>query len=234
MNNLSIIKRNAFKASLPVIIGYLPISFAFGMAGIANGLPPMIILGMSMFIFAGASQFILLAAIHSGTSWLLVLGLCGLMDARHLLYGAVLIPKLPSGLKRQLMLAFTLTDEVFATAFVRMTVINRTQRSYWLSWLGICSYLSWIMGTALGVFAGVKLSIEMPLLATAMHFALPALFIVLVYESLNQDSRLPVMISAIVTAIFYFQGMMALGLLAGALCGCGAVLLREILHDAVI
>ncbi len=234
MNNLSIIRRNAYKTSLPVIIGYLPISFAFGMAGVVNGIPPMIILGMSVFIFAGASQFILLAAIHSGTSWLLVLGLCGLMDARHLLYGAVLIPKLPSGLKRQLMLAFTLTDEVFATALVRMAVINKTQRSYWLSWLGISSYLSWILGTALGAFAGVQLSLEVPLLATAMHFALPALFIVLVYESWNQESRLPVMISALVAAIFYFQGMMALGLLIGALCGCGVALLRKKLHDAVI
>ncbi|WP_040343052.1 MULTISPECIES: AzlC family ABC transporter permease [Brenneria] len=228
------VRWGAIRASLPIVTGYLPIAFAFGMAGVVNGLPPSLLLGMSAFIFAGASQFVLLAAIHSGASWLLVLGLCALMDARHLLYGAVLIPKLPDGLRRQLVTAFTLTDEVFATALVRMSAVEKKQRNLWLGWLGLSSYLSWLVGTALGAFAGVRLSQSVPLLAEAMPFALPALFIVLVHESFNRSSQLPIVISALAASFCYLQGMTALALLAGAVCGCGAVLIRSKYHDVVV
>lgn len=234
MNYLTTTRWRAIRASLPIVTGYLPISFAFGMAGVVNGLPPALILGMSAFIYAGASQFVLLAAIHSGTSWLLVLGLCALMDARHLLYGAVLIPRLPAGLRRQLATAFTLTDEVFATALVKMSAVEKPQRNRWLGWLGLSSYLSWQAGTALGAFAGVQLSQTVPLLATAMPFALPALFIVLVHESFNRSSQLPIVISSLVAAFCYLQGLTALALLAGAACGCGTALIRSKRHDAAI
>ncbi|TKI02351.1 azaleucine resistance protein AzlC [Martelella alba] len=229
------VRWDAIRASLPIVTGYLPIAFAFGMAGVVNGLPPSLLLGMSAFIFAGASQFVLLAAIHSGTSWLLVLGLCALMDARHLLYGAVLLPKLPDGLRRHLVVtAFTLTDEVFATALVRMSAVEKEQRNLWMGWLGLSSYLSWLVGTALGAFAGVGLSQRVPLLAQAMPFALPALFIVLVHKSFNRASQLPIVISALVASFCYLQGMTALALLAGAVCGCGAVLIRSKYHGAVV
>ncbi|WP_158782296.1 AzlC family ABC transporter permease [Pantoea sp. BAV 3049] len=223
--------KQALLASLPIVTGYLPIAFAFGMAGVVNGLPGSLVVAMSVLIFAGGSQFVLLAAIHAGTAWYLVLGLCALMDVRHLLYGAVMVRQLPAGLRKQLMAAFTLTDEVFATALIRMPEVMMASRSSWLSWLGIFSYLSWVFGTILGAIAGVQLSKAIPLLAEAMPFALPALFVVLVQESFSPRHRMPVIVSIVVAGVLYLQGLTALALMAGALCGCCAVFVRGKLND---
>ncbi|MFM2483449.1 AzlC family ABC transporter permease [Celerinatantimonas sp. YJH-8] len=224
----------AFKASLPIVIGYLPIAFAFGMTGVVNGLPIELILAMSAFIYAGASQFILLAAIHTGTYWPLIIGLCALMDIRHFLYGTVLMSKLPDGFKQKLGFAFLLTDEVFATALVKISQHPKSDRLNWACWLGGISYLTWFIGTTLGALAGVSLSAKIPLLTTVMPFALPALFIVLVYESLTPFTRLPMLVSALVAAILYLQGMTALALLGGALSGCVITLIRSKFTHAVI
>lgn len=223
--------KQALLASLPIVTGYLPIAFAFGMAGVVNGLPGSLVVAMSVLIFAGGSQFVLLAAMHAGTAWYLVLGLCALMDVRHLLYGAVMVRQLPAGLRKQLMAAFTLTDEVFATALIRMPEVMMASRSSWLSWLGIFSYLSWVFGTILGAIAGVQLSKAIPLLAEAMPFALPALFVVLVQESFSPRHRMPVIVSIVVAGVLYLQGLTALALMAGALCGCCAVFVRGKLND---
>ncbi|EXU73988.1 MULTISPECIES: AzlC family ABC transporter permease [Erwinia] len=223
--------KQALLASLPVVTGYLPIAFAFGMAGVVNGVPGTMVVAMSAFIFAGGSQFVLLAAMQAGTAWYLVLGLCALMDVRHLLYGAVMVRQLPAGLRRQLLAATTLTDEVFATALVRMPDIVMASRSRWLSWLGIFSYLSWVLGTVSGVVAGTQLSKAVPLLAEAMPFALPALFVVLVQESFSPRHRMPIIVSVVVAGVLYLHGLTALALIAGALCGCCAVFVRGKLND---
>lgn len=223
--------KQAFLASLPIVTGYLPIAFAFGMAGVVNGLPGSLVVAMSAFIFAGGSQFVLLAAIHAGTAWYLVVGLCALMDIRHLLYGAVMVRQLPAGLRKQLLAAFTLTDEVFATALIRMPEVIMASRSNWLGWLGIFSYISWVVGTILGAVAGMQLSKAVPLLADAMPFALPALFVVLVQESFRPEHRMPVIVSVVVAGVLYLQGLTALALIVGAFCGCCAVFVKGKLND---
>lgn len=219
--------KSIMPAAWPIIIGYLPISFAFGMAGVVNGLPVDLILAMSAFIYAGASQFILLGAIHSGTSWPLVVGLCALMDVRHFLYGTVLLDKLPQGFRQKLLFAFTLTDEVFASALVRITAIPKEQRLNWSTWLGVISYLAWFIGTALGALVGASVAQKVPRLADAMTFALPALFLVLAYQSLTPKTRLPMLVSAIVTGGLYLEGMTAIALLGGAFAGCLIAYIRS-------
>lgn len=228
MNEPQHIARSALTGALPIITGYLPIALAFGMAGVVHGVPSPVLVAMSAIIFAGGSQFVLLAAMHMGTPWYLVVGLCALMDARHVLYGTVLVRWLPSKLGRQLLAASTLTDEVFATALVKIPGIDRDQRLDWLIGLGLFSYLSWLTGTVLGVTVGARLSHVVPLLARAMPFALPSLFVVLTYESVTPKMRLPVTISVMVAGLLYLQGWTGLALLGGSLCGCGSVFLREI------
>lgn len=125
------------KAAGPIMIGYLPVSVVFGVAGVAAGFLPWQIIMMSCLIFAGASQFILLASFTAGTPWLWVVGLCGLMNARHLLYGPLLSALLPTALRMRLVFAFALTDEVFATALSQLKTVDERQRSTWLACGGL-------------------------------------------------------------------------------------------------
>lgn len=78
------------QSALPIALGYIPVAIAFGMATTSAGFPTWVIVAMSVFIYAGASQFLLFASIMSGASVLAVVGLCALLDSRHLLYAPLM------------------------------------------------------------------------------------------------------------------------------------------------
>lgn len=207
--------------ALPIVIGYLPISFAFGVAGAANGMPYTSVIAMSVLVFAGASQFVLLTTLASGGSWLLVVSLCTLMDFRHIFYGAVLKSRISFSLKKRFVAAFFMTDEVFATALANAASIEERYREKWLLVLGLVAYLSWVIGTCLGIYLGNEISTAFPLTMQVMMFSLPALFLLLCYECISRDTFLSLIVAGVVSAtclLFHLHNLaLVLGGLSGAL-----------------
>lgn len=208
------------KACVPVMIGYFPVAVAFGIAASGVGLAPYQVILISVLVYAGASQFLLLASIKAGTPWLWVVALCSLLNARHLLYGPILARFLPPALRTRLRLAFLLTDEVFATALHQLGQVTPAQRARWMTALGLGAWLTWIAGTAVGVYAGEGLERHFPVLSQVMRFALPALFMALVCQSLRRDLLLPLAAGFAVSAGLTVSGFGTLGILLGALAGC--------------
>ncbi|MBO1113368.1 AzlC family ABC transporter permease [Bordetella petrii] len=208
------------RACLPVMIGYFPVAVTFGIAGLATGLSPLQVVLISVLVYAGASQFLLLASIKAGTPWLWVVALCSLLNARHLLYGPLLSRMLPQRLRSRLKIAFLLTDEVFATAFSRIEQVAPAHRNRWMTLLGLGAWLTWIAGTAVGVYAGDGLERHYPMLSQVMRFALPALFLALVCQSTTRALRWPVMAALAVGAAFAASGHTTPAILAGAVAGC--------------
>ncbi|MBO9355031.1 branched-chain amino acid ABC transporter permease [Bordetella petrii] len=208
------------RACVPVMIGYFPVAVTFGIAGLGTGLAPLQVVLISVLVYAGASQFLLLASIKAGTPWPWVVALCSLLNARHLLYGPLLSRFLPQRLRTRLKIAFLLTDEVFATAFNRIERVPDARRDRWMTWLGLGAWLTWIAGTAVGVYAGDGLERHFPMLSQVMRFALPALFLALVCQSTSRALRWPVMAALVVGAACAAAGHTTLAILAGAAAGC--------------
>lgn len=100
------------------------------------------------------------------------------MNARHLLYGASLAPRLRRlGPSRAALGAFGLTDEVFAVCSARM---DRKLIGFgWLLGLEVGAYASWVAGTWIGATGGAVVRDTLPSLRPALSFALPALFLAL-------------------------------------------------------
>ena len=106
------------KDSLPIVISYLPVAFAFGLNATRLGFTPLESLFFSCIIYAGASQFVITAMLAAGSSlWVAALTVMA-MDVRHVLYGPSLRSRIRSALdkKKTALWAFGLTDEVFAEA----------------------------------------------------------------------------------------------------------------------
>ncbi|WP_057047012.1 AzlC family ABC transporter permease, partial [Bordetella pertussis] len=205
------------KACVPVMIGYFPVAVAFGIAGLAAGLQPLQVILISVFVYAGASQFLLLASIKAGTPWLWVVALCSLLNARHLLYGPLLARFLPESLRERLRIAFLLTDEVFATAFNRLGAVEPASRGRWITGLGLGAWATWIAGTAVGVYAGEGLERHYPVLSQVMRFALPALFLALVCQSMQPGMRRPVLAALVVGGALAAAAMAVITFLTRAL-----------------
>jgi predicted branched-subunit amino acid permease len=54
------------QAVIPLVLGYFPIAFSFGVAATRTGLTPLEAFSLSLIVFAGAAQFLAIALLASG------------------------------------------------------------------------------------------------------------------------------------------------------------------------
>lgn len=211
-------------ASLPVMLGYFPIAFSFGVAASQAGFSPVEAFALSLFIYAGASQFLALALLTSGAPVLVSAFTLIAMNLRHVLYGPALMRAAGEGAstKRAWLWAFGLTDEVFGQALGALARGQRFSEGYMFG-LGAGAYASWLGGTAVGALAGGGALDGWPALSAGLGFMLPALFLALLLSILTRRQVPVIAVAGAVTvaatlAISPTAGIL-LGMLSGAVTG---------------
>jgi 4-azaleucine resistance transporter AzlC len=204
------------RASIPVVLGYLPASIAFGVAARGAGLSISESVLMSLIVYSGASQFAIVGLAAAGASWLVMAAISLVLGVRHVLYGPSLASHLRViGTGRAATAAFGLTDEVFAVASV--TLPQRPAGFGWLLGLEAGAYVSWALGTWIGGVAGTAVIDALPSLARALSFALPALFVALLVSLMKPENSAPrgtsgpvagaVFVAAVVTVALSLAGL---------------------------
>ena len=110
---------NGIKDVSPLMIPVVPFGLIFGVLSIEIGFTPLETMGMSIIIFGGASQIILLQLFSGGASSLVIISSVGAVNSRHLLYGAVVSEHL-SDLKLiwKIIISYFLVDQAFARSNV--------------------------------------------------------------------------------------------------------------------
>ncbi|HKU96546.1 MAG TPA: AzlC family ABC transporter permease [Vineibacter sp.] len=168
--------REGARDILPAMIAAIPIALLFGALAVGKGLSVLEAGLMSIFVFAGGAQF---AALELWTYPVPVLALTFstlLINARHTLMGASLVPKMGEfSLLQRLGAATVLTDEAWALA-ERRALERRITPAYWFAVAGILPVV-WIGCTFLGAWLGSFLGDPKRLGA---DFAFTALFIGLI------------------------------------------------------
>ncbi len=126
----------------------------YGLAARNAGLSLAEAIAMSVFVFAGASQFAALGLIAQAAPWPAIIVLTAVLNARHLLYSAALLPWLrPRRAAERAVMAHLLTDEAFALSLHHFQRLGRTDvRGYWLA-AGLI-FVPWNVATIIGVLGG--------------------------------------------------------------------------------
>lgn len=206
-----------------ICIGYIPIAFSFGLASISYGIDPCITVGISVFVFAGASQFALISLLATGSSFIGILSTIFLMNIRHIFYGPSLTTKLRLSNKMKSLISFSLTDEVYAIAIGKIDSINDNHKVSWLLGIQVAAYTSWIVGTILGVVFGKELFNKSGLVSEALNFVLPALFFSIFLDQIKVIRLVPIIGCIVVTIISLIfipaHISMLIGLLSGGIFG---------------
>ena len=126
----------------------------YGLAARDAGLSPAEAVAMSVFVFAGASQFAAAGLIAQAVPWPAVVLLTALLNSRHLLYSAALRPWLghtPAAARAAM--AHVLTDEAFALSLHHFRRLGRADvAGYWLA--GALIFVPWNVATVVGVLGG--------------------------------------------------------------------------------
>jgi 4-azaleucine resistance transporter AzlC len=218
------------RASVPIVIGYLPAAVAFGVAAREAGLSTVETVVMSLIVYSGASQFALAGLVTAGASWLVMAAISLVLGVRHVLYGPPLAPHFRRiGAGRAAAAAFGLTDEVFAVASVKLERRSSSANFGWLLGLETGAYISWALGTWIGGVVGTAVVAALPSLASALSFALPALFVALLVPLVRAEDSGPwgvprpvagaVLVAAIVAAVFYLIGLRSWSVPAAGVVG---------------
>lgn len=212
-------------SSLPIVVGYFPIAFSFGVAAGKYGFSTLEATFISLVVFAGASQFVALTLLTGGTPLVVAIATLLAMNVRHLFYAPALLRRAGGAAATRWSWAwsFSLTDEVFGTAMGQLLANPGRWSEAWMFGLGLAAYASWVLGTALGAALGGGALEAFPALDAALGFMLPALFLALLLSILHVR-QLPLIVAAGAVCILVSltvsgpTGILA-GMIAGAFVG---------------
>ena len=186
------------KRGLPICLGYIPVSFTFGLMVVEGGLPPWFAILISITNLTSAGQFAGLGIILQDGS-LLELGVTTfIINLRYMLMSLALSQKidpLMSFIKRAL-ISFGVTDEVFAIASIEVKGLTFT----YMTGLIIPPIFGWTLGTAMGAIVSSILPNQ---IQNAMGIALYAMFIAIVIPVAKKSKQVAiiVLISIIIHSI---------------------------------
>lgn len=172
--------------ALPVVLGYLPIGFAYGVLAANTGLTIVETLALSLFVFAGSSQLIAVALFAQGIHPLSIVLTTLIVNLRHLLMSASLSPYMKKWKKIEVAgFCFELTDETFAVHTLRFNKGDTSARTAMA--INLVCQVAWIAGSLLGALAGSSIT-DVKLFA--LDYALPAMFIALLLMQMNNRIHL--------------------------------------------
>ncbi len=216
MQNLKHEFFHGIKDELPILVGVIPFGMIYGILALSAGLSKAEAQAMSVIVFAGSAQFMLVQLFGIGTPVLMMIVTGFVINLRHALYSASVAPhvqKLNPVWKT--VLAYLLTDEAYAVAITRY---NREDDSLCKHWYflgaGLALWTSWQISTAVGVFLGTQIP---P--GWSLDFTLALTFIALVIPSLRDRPSLLAAISAGVVAILAAGLPYKLNLIVAAVAG---------------
>lgn len=210
--------------SFSIALGYFPVAVSFGVAAIGVGIPAWFAVLISICVYAGASQFILILLIAQHSSILSMILIVIAVNMRHVFYGPALLSQLPTRSASQplALMAFGLTDEVFVAARARLYTLPLERKEYWYMGLQLGAYGAWVAGTAVGAYMASDWLSTQPVLQQSLAFVLPALFFALFMDMLASVDKRVIVGAAIVTILTLFimpaHLSLIVGMLAGSLC----------------
>jgi 4-azaleucine resistance transporter AzlC len=192
----------------------------YGVLALSAGLPAALAFAMSSVVFAGSAQFVGAQLIGAGAPGIVIVFTVCIVNLRHILYSASVAPYLNHlGRRWRCLLAYLLTDEVYAvtiTRFVHET--TSPSRSPFLQWYflgaGLAQWSAWQASTAVGIALGTQIP---P--GWALDFTVALTFIALVVPTLTDRPSMAAALSAGVVAVLAAAWPYRLGLVAAAIGG---------------
>jgi 4-azaleucine resistance transporter AzlC len=218
--------RAGAKATLPLIVGAIPFGIIFGAVAVNSGLSIWATAALSLFVFAGSSQFLAAGLVAGGAGLLVIVLTTFVVNLRHGLYAVTLAPFVKQLPQRWLLpLGFTLTDETFLVVVQRYRRPDHSPAKHWYqAGSAIFMYLNWQLCTWIGIFAGSALPNPA---GWGLDFALIVTFIGMLIPGLHSRPMVVSVLVAGAAAVLLAALPNQLGLLAATLAGVVAGMVAE-------
>lgn len=168
--------QSAFRASLPVMAGYIVLGMGFGVLLSDKGYSFLWAVLMSTTIYAGSMQYAAIDLISGGASLITTALMTLMINARHFFYGLSMLDRYQGAGKKKPYLIFALTDETYSLV-VSPAPEGCNEKDYCFL-VSLLDQIYWILGSLIGGLLGPLLPFD----STGMDFAMTALFVVIFVE----------------------------------------------------
>lgn len=146
---MSATDRTLLRTALSIALAASLIGASFGVFARADGVDPWLVCGISVFVFAGGAQFLVVGLISGGTGPAAAVIAALILNARHIAYGLSLARVLRGGVLRRAFASHVMIDESTAFALAQPTP-ELAERAFLM--MGIALFVCWNIGTAVGAF----------------------------------------------------------------------------------
>ena len=186
---------------IPICLGYLSVSFAFGIFAVANGLSVLQALLISMTNVTSAGQLAGVPIIAAAGSLAEMEMSQLVINLRYALMSVSLSQKLGKSVRLidRFLIAFVNTDEVFAVASGKEGSVGKR----YLYGLILTPYLGWSFGTLLGAVAG---NILPEIVISSLGIAIYGMFAAIVIPKAKKEksTALCVLLAIVLSCCFEY------------------------------
>ena len=172
----------AFTATLPIFAGFIFLGIAYGIYMNVSGFGFFWPVLISLFVFAGSLQFVLVGLLLGPFEPFQALFITLMINARHLFYGISMLGRYSGTGFLKPYLIFGMCDETFSincTAEIPPDV----DRVRFLFFVTLLDHFYWVLGTALGGLFGTLIQFD----ARGLEFVMTALFVVIFIENWSKE-----------------------------------------------
>jgi len=207
------------RAVAPILLGVVPFGLITGAATVAIGIPPTSAVGMSLLVFAGASQLAAIELLGVKAPALVIVATALIVNLRFSMYSASIAPWFP-GLPGRWKgpFAYLLTDQAYAVSITRFDrdVPEPARLSFYLG--AACAlWLTWQVSFAIGAASGGRVPESW-----SLDFAVPLTLLALLPASVADRAAL-VTVGATAVASAFVAGLpLNLGVIAAVVIGVAA------------
>lgn len=185
MSNFTLFKKG-IKNGIPIFLGYLAVSFTFGIAAKAGGLTTLQAVLISATNLTSAGQFAALAVIASASSYIEMALTQLVINLRYCLMSSSLSQRFDTKMKpyHRFLIAYGVTDEIFG---VSSAYNQENVPPAYCYGLIAASWPGWVLGTALGAVSGDILPAN---ILSALGVALYGMFIAIIVPPTKKNNVL--------------------------------------------
>lgn len=176
-------RKLALTKAFPIMLGIAFLGVGYGVYMRSCGFDMIWPIFTAAVIFAGSMEFItvslLLGMFNPGYALLLTL----IVNGRHLFYGISMLEKYREMGKKKLWAVFGLIDEAFSINYMT-DIPPGTDRNWFMFFVTLYLYISWIGGTAVGAVSACKAVTDIK----GIGFVMTALFIVIFISQWQKET----------------------------------------------
>ena len=214
------------RAIAPLMLGVTPFALIAGVTAVDAGMTVLQALGMSVVIFAGASQLAANDLIGRSAPVAVVVLTVVVINLRFVMYSASIAPYFRRfAAPWKWVGAYVLTDQAYALSITEFRETAREVRSRKAFYFGaaLTLWVTWQVGTVVGALAGANVPAGL-----SLEFAVPLTFMALLFPAVKDR---PATLAALVAGGVGVLGAALpfnLGLVLATVAGIGAGVLAEV------